>query len=114
MGYFTTLEQANAYWSILIANGDREKTAFNSPIGLFEFKFLPFGMCNAPATFQRLMDVLLAGLQWNICMVYLDDTMIFAKSCEEMVVRIRIVLKKLQGGRLKLRLDKCQFCFPEV
>ena len=55
---------------------DQEKTAFCTPEGLFEFTVMPFGLCNAPATFQRYMDMILVGLQWNRCLVYLDDVVI--------------------------------------
>ena len=62
---------------------DRENTAFCTADGLFEFNVMPFGLCNAPATFQRLMDLILAGLQWSACLVYLDDIIIMGKSLEE-------------------------------
>ena len=55
---------------------DRGKTAFCTPEGLFEFKVMPFGLCNAPATFQRLMNSVLSGLPWNSCLVYLDDIIV--------------------------------------
>jgi len=63
MRYFSSLDQVNAYWSIPIAEEDKEKTAFSTPIDLFEYNFLAFGLCNAPSSFQRLMNVLLSGLQ---------------------------------------------------
>lgn len=114
MKYFTTLDQANAYWSIPIKEEDKEKTAFLTPIGLYEFNYLPFGLCNAPASFQRLMDIILSGLQWQICLVYLDDILIFAKTHDEMLKRLKIVLTKMLTGGLKLRLEKCKFSYNEV
>lgn len=62
-----------------IAETDWQKMAFCTTEGLFEFK-VPFGLCNAPATFQRLMDLVLAGLQWSWCLVYLDDMIILGRS----------------------------------
>jgi len=114
MRYFSTLDQANAYWSIPIAPEDREKTAFCTPQGLYEFHYLPFGLCNAPATFQRLMDVLLSGLQWKTALVYLDDILVFASSHDQMLDRLKEILDRLSFGGLKLRLNKCKFCFNEV
>jgi len=114
MKYFTTLDQANAYWSLPINEADKEKTAFTSPTGLFEFNFLPFGLSNAPSTFQRLMDLLLSGLKWKSCMVYLDDVLVFAADFEQMIFRLREVLKRLSDGGMKLRLEKCKFCETEV
>lgn len=70
MNYFTTLDQANAYWSIPITEKDKEKTAFLTPIGLYEFNYLPFSLCNPPSTFQRLTDLILAGLQWTSLLIY--------------------------------------------
>ena len=70
---------------------DREKTAFCTPDGLFEFKVMPFGLCNAPARFQRLMDTILAGLQWTNCQVYLDDIIILGKTFQEHLCKLRAV-----------------------
>ena len=65
-----------------MASDDKEKTAFTTPSGLYEFDVLPFGLSNAPATFQRLMDVVLAGLKWHSLLVYLDDICVFGDSFE--------------------------------
>ena len=59
---------------------DRPMTAFSTRDGLFEFKVMPFGLCNAPATCQRLMDMVLAGVKWSSCLVYMDDIVIMGKT----------------------------------
>ena len=64
--FFTTLYLASGYWQVEMGAADREKTAFATRHGLFEFQVMPFGLCNAPGTFQRLMAFVLAGLQWQI------------------------------------------------
>ena len=77
--YFTTLDLKSGYWQVPINEEDKEKTAFRTSSGqLYEFNQLPFGLCNAPATFLRLMDRTLAGLAWNICLYYLDDIIVFS------------------------------------
>ncbi len=91
--------------------GDREKTAFCTPDGLFEFTKMPFGLCNAPATFQRLI---LAGLQWTSCLVYLDDVIIVAKTFEEHLHNLRTVFDRLREAGLKLKPTKCSLCRQEV
>ena len=82
--YFSTLDLKSGYWQVPIKEGDKEKTTFRTRSGqLFEFNQLPFGLCNAPATFSRLMDRTLAGLAWNICLYYLDYIIIFGRTWEE-------------------------------
>ena len=65
--YFTTLDLASGFWQIEMDPATREKSAFTTHCGLHEFVRMPFGMCNAPATFQRLMQVVLAGIEWKFC-----------------------------------------------
>ena len=68
---------------------DREKTAFCTPEGHFEFNVMKFGLCNAPATFQRLMDSVLAGLHWKSCLVYIDDIVVVDKSIDEHLLNLQ-------------------------
>ena len=93
---------------------DREKTAFTTSKGLFEFTKMPFGLCNAPATFQRLMDVILAGLQWSNCLVYLDDILIIGKTFQEHLENLQLVFHRLKEAGLKLKPSKCTICCKQV
>ncbi|UYV77489.1 K02A2.6-like [Cordylochernes scorpioides] len=74
---FSTMDMKSGYWKIEVDEANREKTAFVTPDGLFEFKVIPFGLCNAPATFERIIDNLLRGLKWTICLCYIDDIIVF-------------------------------------
>jgi len=112
--FFSVLDQSNAYYAIPVAENDKEKTAFNSSIGLFEFNYLPFGLTNAPGSFQILMDIVLAGLNWQQCLVYLDDVLVFAQTHDGMPKRLEMVLQKLNDAGLKLKLYVCKFSQQEV
>ncbi|GBM90048.1 Transposon Ty3-I Gag-Pol polyprotein, partial [Araneus ventricosus] len=81
--WFTTLDLKSGYWQIEIRPEDREKTAFTTGQGLWQFKVMPFGLCNAPATFERLMETVLRGLSSEACLVYLDDIIIVGRTFEE-------------------------------
>ena len=70
---------------------------------------MPFGLCNTPATFQRTMDSVLAGLKWNTCLVYLDDVLVFFRSFDELLARLEDVFKRFRRGNLKLKASKCSF-----
>ena len=90
-----------------VEDSDKPKTAFITRKGLFQFKVLPFGLCNAPATFERLMEAVLAGLQWEIYLIYLDDTITFGKTFDEAVENLQQVLERLRNAGLKLKPKKC-------
>ena len=111
---FTTLDLISGYWQVEVKPEDREKTAFCTSEGLFEFKVMPFGLCNAPATFQRLMDAVLMGLQWSRCLVYLDDVVVPGKSFEDHLQNLKYVLDRFRSAGLKLNLSKCKFGRREV
>ena len=112
--WFTTLDLLSGYWQVEMAKEDREKTAFCTQEGLFEFKVMPFGLCNAPATFQRLMDLILAGVQWSTCLVYIDDIVIPGRTSEEHMGNLRVVLQKLREAGLRLKPSKCSFFQRQV
>ena len=80
---FTTLDCNSGYWQITIREEDRDKTAFTSHAGTFRFIGIPFGLTDAPATFQRTIDILLSRCRWQSFLVYLDDIIIFSKNKED-------------------------------
>ena len=112
--YFTTLDLASGYWQVAMAENDKEKTAFSTPQGHFEFNVMPFGITNAPATFQRLMECVLAGLSGEECLIYLDDVIVFSVSFKEHMDRLTKVFAALEKAKLKLKLSKCHFALKEV
>ncbi|XP_029675231.1 uncharacterized protein LOC115242830 [Formica exsecta] len=112
--YFTTLDLASGYHQIPMAEQDKQKTAFSTPYGHYEFNRMPFGLKNAPATFQRLMNSILTGMQGLKCLVYLDDIVIYGASLEDHKKRLKEVLQRLRENNLKLQPDKCEFLRKEV
>lgn len=111
---FTTLDLASGYWQVEMDPGSREKSAFVTHRGLYEFNVMPFGLCNAPSTFQRLMEFVLTGLQWCTCLIYLDDVIIFSKTFDEHLERLQEVFQRLRSAGLKLKPQKCKFMQAEV
>ena len=112
--FFTTLDLAAGYWQVSMDSKDQEKTAFTTYSGLYEFKKMPFGLVNAPATFQRLMEVVLAGLAREGCLVYLDDVLVMGKTMEEHNRNLEKVLDRLRAAGLRLKPKKCYFAQLEV
>ena len=112
--FWTTLDAAAAYWSVELEERDREKTAFSVPHGKFEFNVMTFGLKNAGATYQRLMDICLSGLPPDRVIAYLDDIIIFSKTFEEHVREVDKVLERLEVAGITLRPDKCTFGSNDV
>ena len=110
---FSTLDAKSGYWQIQMESSSREKTAFITQHGLFEFRVMPFGLCNAPATFQRLMQRVLAGLE-SFCSVYIDDIIVFLETVEEHGDHLYQIFQRLRRLRLKLHPEKCKFAWPSV
>lgn len=94
--------------------GSKEKTAFITHNGLYEFNVLPFGLRNSPATFQRLMTHALRGLEWDICLVYIDDLIIFSRTFEDHLHHLEQVFKRLREAGVRLKPSKCYFVQTKV
>lgn len=114
MSWFSTLDLMSGYWQVEIEQADRPKTAFATRRGLYQFKVMSFGLCNAPGTFERLMEAVLAGLQYEICLIYLDDVIVFGSTFEQLLERQARVFTCLLGAGLKLKPSKCTLCAREV
>ena len=113
--WFTTLDLKSGYWQVELDEEAKPLTAFTvGPLGFYECETMPFGAVNAPATFQRLMDSCLGDLNLKWCVVYLDDIIIYAKTPEEMLNRLRGVFERLREAKLKLKPSKCNFFLREI
>ena len=112
---FSKLDLRSGYHQVRVAETDVFKTAFTTHMGSFEWRVLPMGLTNAPATFQRLMNAVLgSGPFLKFCRIYLDDIIIFSKSVEEHEQHVQAVLRELRKNNLRLHPDKCLFGVREV
>ena len=105
--WFSTLDLASGYWQVSLSPDARCKTAFATHSGLFQFKVMPFGLCNAPATFERLMDRVLQGLRWSRCLVYLDDIISFGTTFDDALDNLTLIFERLRSYGLQLKSTKC-------
>lgn len=112
--WFSTLDLASGYNQVEVAEVDKAKTAFCTPFGLFEFNRMPFGLCNAPGTFQRLMERLFGDRRFSSLLLYLDDIIVFSSSVQEHLLQLEEVFKRLQQEGLKIKLSKCSFFQKQV
>ena len=112
--YFTKLDLSSAYLQVELDEAAKEKTAFVTLTGLYQYKVLPYGLTNAPGTFQRLMNHVLHGLNWVKCLVYLDDIVVFSSEFETHIKDLESVFKRLQSASLKLQPSKCVFATNEM
>ena len=112
---FSTLDLTSGYWQVPIKEERKNKTAFRTSSGqLYKFNRLPFGLCNAPATFSRLMDNVLSGLLWEVCLYYLDDIIVFSKDWEKHLHRLRMVFMRLREANIRLGHKKCTLARTSV
>ena len=112
--HFTTLDLATGYHQIAVKNEDIPKTAFRTQRGQFEFVVMPFGVTNAPATFQRMMNSIFKEELDDFVLVYLDDILIFSETLQEHIKHIKTALEKLRTAKLYARLHKCAFFQKKV
>ena len=113
--YYSTLDMLSGFWQVEMAPEDRDKTAFcPGGGGLYRFLAMPFGLCNAPATFQRLMERVLSGLQWEIAVLYIDDIIVYGNGIKDHLRRLARVLDRLRQTGLKLKPAKCDLLKRKV
>ena len=112
--HYCTIDLVKGYHQIPVRPQDVEKTAFVTHDGLFEYTAMPFGLCNAPGTCQRLMYLVLEGLVGKICLTYLDDVLVFGDSIAQLLKRLEKILERLSGAGLKVKPKKCRFFKKQV
>ena len=111
---FSTLDLKSAYAQVPIAEEDKYKTAFSTPLGLFEYNRMPYGLCNSPASFQRLMMTIFRQELHDQILIFLDDLLIFSRTFEEHLGKLRTVLSRLRMHNLKVEPAKCHLFQREV
>ena len=111
---FSTLDLQSGYWQLEMDPKDRSKMAFITKYGFYEYSKLPFGLCNAPSTFQRCMELVFLGLKWKTILIYLDDIIIFTSDFQEHLSHLEEVLEHLREAGLKLKPSKCDLLKKEV
>jgi hypothetical protein len=96
----------SGYWQVGLTPEAELKSAFYVSSVLYLWNVMPFGLCNAPGTFERLMKEVLQGLQWASCLIYLDDVIIFGKNTQQLLQRMHLVFERLQRAGLKVKPKK--------
>ena len=112
--WYSTFDLRSGYHQMALHPRDKHKTGFVTRRGSFQFKVLPFGLCNSPASFCRLMNLVLTGLNYDICLVYLDDIIVFSRDVETHMQRLEMVFRRLQEYNLKLKPSKCHLLQQRV
>ena len=112
--WFSVVDCAAGYWGVELDEESKAKTAFSTHDGHFQFKQMPFGLCNAPAVFMRLMHGIMAGIMWKYCLPYMDDIMIYSKTFEDHLEHVGEVLDRLIAAGLTLKGSKCNMFRQEV
>ena len=105
--WFTTLDLASGYWQVRLSENAKPKTKFATHSRLFQLAVMPFGLCNAPATFERLMSQVMRGLHWKHCLVYIDDILVFGNDFESALHNLELVLDRVAEYGLQLKSTKC-------
>eukprot|EP00794_Sanderia_malayensis_P019311 gene19311-21235_t len=108
--YWSTLDAASAYWSMPLHKEDKEKTAFSVPRGTFEFNVTPYGLCNAGASYQRLMDICLSGLPADHILAYMDDIAVYSTTFDEHLKDLETVFLRLRSAGISLKASNFPRC----
>lgn len=112
--YFSSIDLRSGYWQVSIAEEDRDKTAFSTQSGTYRFLSMPFGLCNAPATFQRVMQTILSSVLGICAFVYLDDIVVFSKSFEQHTTDLTKVFALIKQSGMKISPEKCAFAKQSI
>ena len=108
--FFSVIDMKSGYHQVEIFEDHKERTAFSvGPLGFYEYNRMPFELTNSPATYQRLMENILAGLNLKMCCVFIDDVIIFGKTYEEQLHNLQLVFDRIKAANLKLSPKKCEF-----
>ena len=107
--WFSNLDLFSGYWQIAMSEKDKEKTAFVTMYGTYEYNVMPFGLCNAPSTFQRLMNKILWKYIGHFAWVYLDDIVIYSRTFEEHLQHLELIFTCLKEASLQINIEKCRF-----
>lgn len=105
--WFSVLDMASGYWQIPLDPATKHKTVFVTSHGTFQWNALPFGLSNAPGSYQALMNSILHGLHWKIALVYVDDVLIFSRTFEEHLHHLNLVFQRLRKAKLTLKPSQC-------
>lgn len=105
--WFSSMDLNSGFWQVGMAEDDKEKTAFSTSLGLFHFKVMPFGLCNSPSALSRLLEDVLRGLQWEECLLYMDDIIVPGSTFAEALQRLENIFERLRDANLKLKPSKC-------
>ena len=115
VAHFSTMDFKSGFWQVCMALESQQYTTFTvGDLGFYEFTRMPFGLCNAPATFQCLMQNTLGELNLTYCIIYLDDVIVYGHTEEEHLERLWIVLERFREFNLKLKPSKCSFFQSEI
>lgn len=112
--YFGLADFSSGYWQVELSERAKKYASFVTRSGVYTFNVMPFGLCNSPLTWQRLMDRILTGMQWEKVLIYVDDLILFSKDTNEMFDKMREVLDRFKAANLKLRPEKCTFFQKEI
>lgn len=112
--WFSTLDLASGYYQVPLHENDKEKTAFSTRKGHFQYVTMPFGLANSPSSFERLMEICLRGLQWKVACLYLDDVICFGRTYEEAIANLDSVIGRFQKANLVLKTTKCKLVQTSV